>query len=84
MYEPSWSRRLITRRWTRWCRWELFDPAGLTLSSSEEIAGKGVAFFYVDVSPRNAAGCRVWVSSSETILRATIRPWRRCVILTAT
>ena len=29
-------------------QWELFDQAGLMLSSSEEIAGKGVAFFYVD------------------------------------
>ena len=28
--------------------WELFDQAGLMLSNSEEIAGKGVAFFYVD------------------------------------
>jgi catechol 2,3-dioxygenase-like lactoylglutathione lyase family enzyme len=29
-------------------QWELFEQAGLMLSSSDEIAGKGVAFFYVD------------------------------------
>ena len=29
-------------------QWELFDQAGLMLSSSDEIASKGVAFFYVD------------------------------------
>jgi catechol 2,3-dioxygenase-like lactoylglutathione lyase family enzyme len=29
-------------------QWELFDQAGLMLSTSEEIAGKGAAFFYVD------------------------------------
>lgn len=28
--------------------WELFDQGGLMLSSSEEIAGRGVAFFYVE------------------------------------
>ena len=29
-------------------QWELFDQAGLMLSTSEEIAGKGAAFFNVD------------------------------------
>lgn len=29
-------------------QWELFDQGGLMLSSSEEIAGKGAAFFYVE------------------------------------
>ena len=29
-------------------QWELFDQGGLMLSSSDEIAGKGVVFFYVD------------------------------------
>jgi predicted enzyme related to lactoylglutathione lyase len=29
-------------------QWELFDQGGLMLSSSEEIAGKGVMFLYVD------------------------------------
>lgn len=29
-------------------QWELFEQAGLMLSSSEEIAGKGLVFFYVD------------------------------------
>ena len=28
--------------------WELFDRGGLMLSSSEEIAGRGVMFLYVD------------------------------------
>lgn len=28
--------------------WEIFDHAGLLLSSSDEIAGRGVVFFYVD------------------------------------
>jgi catechol 2,3-dioxygenase-like lactoylglutathione lyase family enzyme len=28
--------------------WELFDQGGLMLSSSEEIAGRGVMFLYVD------------------------------------
>jgi predicted enzyme related to lactoylglutathione lyase len=28
--------------------WEISDDCGLMLSSSEEIAGKGVTFFYVD------------------------------------
>jgi catechol 2,3-dioxygenase-like lactoylglutathione lyase family enzyme len=29
-------------------QWELFDQGGLMLSSSDEISGTGVAFFYVD------------------------------------
>jgi predicted enzyme related to lactoylglutathione lyase len=29
-------------------QWELFDAGGFMLSSSEEIAGKGVMFLYVD------------------------------------
>jgi catechol 2,3-dioxygenase-like lactoylglutathione lyase family enzyme len=29
-------------------QWELFGDAGLMLSTSEEIAGQGVVFFYVD------------------------------------
>ncbi len=29
-------------------QWELFDHVGLSLSPDEEIAGKGVAFFYVE------------------------------------
>ncbi len=29
-------------------QWELSDQAGLSLSSSEEIAGQGVVFIYVD------------------------------------
>jgi len=29
-------------------QWELFDQGGLMLSSSNEIAGKGVMFLYVD------------------------------------
>lgn len=29
-------------------QWELFDHAGLALSSDDEIAGKGVMFLYVD------------------------------------
>jgi predicted enzyme related to lactoylglutathione lyase len=29
-------------------QWELFDQGGLMLSSSGEIAGKGVMFIYVD------------------------------------
>jgi catechol 2,3-dioxygenase-like lactoylglutathione lyase family enzyme len=29
-------------------QWELFDQGGLMLSSSDEIAGKGVMFLYVD------------------------------------
>ena len=29
-------------------QWELFDQGGLALSSDEEIAGRGVMFFYVD------------------------------------
>lgn len=28
--------------------WELFDQSGLMLSSSDEISGTGVVFFYVD------------------------------------
>lgn len=32
-------------------QWELFDGAGLMLSSSNEIAGKGVLFLYVDDLP---------------------------------
>jgi predicted enzyme related to lactoylglutathione lyase len=31
--------------------WELFDQGGLMLSSSDEIAGKGVLFLYVDDLP---------------------------------
>jgi predicted enzyme related to lactoylglutathione lyase len=29
-------------------QWELFDEGGLMLSTSEEIAGRGVMFLYVD------------------------------------
>src|SRR5688572_33116069 len=29
-------------------QWELFDQGGLMLSSSDEIAGKGMMFVYVD------------------------------------
>lgn len=29
-------------------QWELFDQGGLMLSTSEEIAGQGVMFLYVD------------------------------------
>src|SRR5688572_14796544 len=29
-------------------QWEIFDQGGLMLSSSDEIAGKGVMFLYVD------------------------------------
>ena len=29
-------------------QWELFDQSGLMLSTSEEIAGRGVMFLYVD------------------------------------
>ena len=29
-------------------QWELFDHGGLMLSTSDEIAGRGVIFFYVD------------------------------------
>ncbi|HKQ95451.1 MAG TPA: VOC family protein [Aestuariivirgaceae bacterium] len=29
-------------------QWELFDQGGLMLSTSDEIAGRGVAFLYVD------------------------------------
>ncbi len=29
-------------------QWELFDQAGLMLSTSDEIAGRGVAFLYVE------------------------------------
>ncbi len=29
-------------------QWELFDQGGLMLSTSEEIAGRGVVFLYVD------------------------------------
>ena len=29
-------------------QWELFDQGGLMLSTSDEIAGRGVVFFYVD------------------------------------
>jgi catechol 2,3-dioxygenase-like lactoylglutathione lyase family enzyme len=29
-------------------QWELFDQAGLALSTDDEIAGKGVMFLYVD------------------------------------
>jgi predicted enzyme related to lactoylglutathione lyase len=32
-------------------QWELFDEGGLMLSSSDEIAGKGVMFLYVDDLP---------------------------------
>jgi catechol 2,3-dioxygenase-like lactoylglutathione lyase family enzyme len=30
-------------------QWELFDQGGLMLSTSEEIAGRGLMFLYVDV-----------------------------------
>jgi hypothetical protein len=64
--------------------WELFDHGGLMLSTSDEIAGKGVIFFYVEDLAAERRGCRPWVSRSRKISRAIIRRWRRCVIPTAT
>ena len=65
-------------------QWELFDQGGLMLSSSDEIAGKGVMFLYVDDLAASAAGCRAWESRSGTTFRATIRRWRSSAIPTAT
>ncbi len=49
----AWYTRLLgrgpdNRPMETLVQWELSDQAGLSLSSSEEIAGRGVVFIYVD------------------------------------
>lgn len=49
----AWYTKLLGRRpdyrpMDTLVQWELFDRGGLMLSDSEEIAGKGVMFLYVD------------------------------------
>jgi catechol 2,3-dioxygenase-like lactoylglutathione lyase family enzyme len=49
----SWYTKLLGRRpdhrpMDTLVQWELFDQGGLMLSSSEEIAGRGVIFLIVD------------------------------------
>jgi len=49
----AWYTKLLGRRpdyrpMYTLVQWELFDHGGLMLSDSEEIAGKGVMFLYVD------------------------------------
>lgn len=43
-------------------QWELFHQGGLMLSSSDEIAGRGVMFLYSTISQRSAAGFKAWGS----------------------
>lgn len=48
-----WYTKLLGRRpdyrpMDTLVQWELFDQGGLMLSNSDEIAGKGVMFLYVD------------------------------------
>ena len=59
-------------------QWELFHQGELMLSSSDEIAGSGVMFLYVD----DIAAERRRLQGLGIAL--TIRRWHRCVILTAT
>lgn len=61
-------------------QWELSDQGGLMVSSSEEIAGRGVVFLYVNDL---AAGCTAWGSSCARTIQATIRRWLRCATRTA-
>ncbi|PRY71976.1 VOC family protein [Halomonas ventosae] len=42
------GRRPDSRPMDTLVQWELFDQGGLMLSNSDEIAGKGVMFLYVD------------------------------------
>jgi catechol 2,3-dioxygenase-like lactoylglutathione lyase family enzyme len=49
----AWYTKLLGRRpdhrpMDTLVQWELFDGGGLMLSASEEIAGRGVMFVYVD------------------------------------
>lgn len=49
----GWYTKLLGRRpdhrpMDTLVQWELFDQGGLMLSTSEEIAGRGVMFLYVD------------------------------------
>ena len=49
----GWYTKLLGRRpdyrpMDTLVQWELFDQGGLTLSSDDEIAGRGVMFLYVD------------------------------------
>ena len=64
--------------------WELFDQGGLMLSSSEEIAGRGVMFLYVDDLAAERRRLQGLGLCSGTTLRANTRRWRRGVIPTAT
>jgi hypothetical protein len=65
-------------------QWELFDQGGLMVSTSDEIAGRGVMFLYVDDVAAERRRLQGVGSCSGTTLRATTRRWLRCVILTAT
>jgi hypothetical protein len=66
-------------------QWELFDQGGLMLSNSDEIAGKGVMFLYVDdLAAERSRGWRAKGSRSGTTFQATIRRLRSCAIPTAT
>lgn len=47
-YTKLLGRAPDTRPMDTLVQWELFDHGGVALSTDEEIAGKGVMFFYVD------------------------------------
>ncbi|GGY56007.1 VOC family protein [Pseudoduganella albidiflava] len=47
-YTKLLGRKADHRPMVTLVQWELFDDAGLMLSSSGEIAGKGLLFLYVD------------------------------------
>lgn len=61
-------------------QWELGNRGGLMVSSSEEIAGKGVVFLYVDDLAAERSRCAAWGSSWARTIRAIIRHWRSCAI----
>lgn len=85
----DWYTKLLGRRpdhrpMDTLVQWELFEHAGLMLSSSDEIAARVCSFFTSTTLQPNANDCRALESSSGTTSRATTRHWRRCVILTTT
>ena len=65
-------------------QWELFDQGGLMVSDSDEIAGQGVIFLYVDDLAAERRRLQAWESRSATTFRVTIPRWLSCAIPTAT
>lgn len=65
-------------------QWELFDQAGVGISTDEEIAGRGAIFLLSTMLLPNGKGCGTLGSCWVRTSRAIIPRWHRCVIPTVT